>query len=129
MPLVRITLPKGSSAEDKVTLAEQAYQAMRETIGIPEHDKFIVLQEQEPGTLFIDPQFLGVERSSQGMIVEITLRQGRSVEKKQALYRTIADRFHQYVGVRKEDITIVLRENDGADWSFGNGVAQFVGKS
>jgi hypothetical protein len=28
--------------------------------------------------------------------------------------------------VRKEDLLIVLHENDSADWSFGAGVAQYV---
>jgi len=28
--------------------------------------------------------------------------------------------------VRAEDLLIVLHENDLADWSFGNGVAQYV---
>ena len=28
--------------------------------------------------------------------------------------------------VRAEDLLIVLHENDTADWSFGNGVAQYV---
>jgi hypothetical protein len=28
--------------------------------------------------------------------------------------------------VRPEDLLIVLHENDLADWSFGNGVAQYV---
>jgi hypothetical protein len=28
--------------------------------------------------------------------------------------------------VRREDLLIVLHENDTADWSFGNGVAQYV---
>jgi hypothetical protein len=28
--------------------------------------------------------------------------------------------------VRAEDVLIVLHENETADWSFGNGVAQYV---
>lgn len=126
MPLVRISLPYGRSHTEKETLAEQVYQAMRETIDIPENDKFVVVNEQQPGTLFIDFNFLGVRRSTAAMIVEITLRHGRTVEKKQALYRQITDRLHQHLNVRREDVMIVLRENDASDWSFGNGVAQYV---
>jgi hypothetical protein len=48
------------------------------------------------------------------------------VEKKQALYREIARRMSLTGLVRAEDLLIVLHENDLADWSFGNGVAQYV---
>ena len=58
--------------------------------------------------------------------VEITLRRGRPVEKKQALYREIAERMAATGLVRREDVLIVLHENETADWSFGNGVAQYV---
>jgi phenylpyruvate tautomerase PptA (4-oxalocrotonate tautomerase family) len=58
--------------------------------------------------------------------VEITLRRGRPTEKKQTLYREIARRMSATGLVHAEDILIVLRENDTPDWSFGNGVAQYV---
>jgi phenylpyruvate tautomerase PptA (4-oxalocrotonate tautomerase family) len=58
--------------------------------------------------------------------VEITLRRGRPPEKKQALYREIAQRMSATGLVRAEDLLIVLHENDTADWSFGSGVAQYV---
>jgi hypothetical protein len=45
---------------------------------------------------------------------------------KQALYREIAERMSATGLVRPEDLLIVLHENDMADWSFGNGVAQYV---
>jgi phenylpyruvate tautomerase PptA (4-oxalocrotonate tautomerase family) len=60
------------------------------------------------------------------MFVEITLRRGRGVVQKQALYREIAERMSATGLVRPEDLLIVLHENDTADWSFGNGVAQYV---
>jgi 4-oxalocrotonate tautomerase len=42
-------------------------------------------------------------------------------------YREIAAQRMSATGlVRPEDLLIVLHENDTADWSFGNGVAQYV---
>jgi hypothetical protein len=32
----------------------------------------------------------------------------------------------ELAGVRPEDVTIVLNENGLADWSFGNGIAQYA---
>jgi hypothetical protein len=42
------------------------------------------------------------------------------------VYREIAQRMSATGLVRAEDLLIVLHENDTADWSFGNGVAQYV---
>ena len=78
------------------------------------------------GDLVADPGYLGVTRSGHPVFVEITLRRGRPAEKKQALNREIAQRMSATGLVRAEDLLIVLHENDTADWSFGNGVAQYV---
>jgi 4-oxalocrotonate tautomerase len=42
------------------------------------------------------------------------------------VYREIAQRMSATGLVPPEDLLIVLHENDTADWSFGNGVAQYV---
>ena len=99
---------------------------MRAAIQIPENDRFVAIREHAAGDLMAGPEFLGVARSGHPIFVEITLRRGRSVEKKQALYREIAGRLAATGLVRAEDVLIVLRENDTPDWSFGSGVAQYV---
>jgi phenylpyruvate tautomerase PptA (4-oxalocrotonate tautomerase family) len=86
----------------------------------------VAIREYAAGDLIADPGFLGVARTGHPIFVEITLRRGRTVEKKQALYREIARRMAATGLVQPADVLIVLRENDLADWSFGNGVAQYV---
>jgi phenylpyruvate tautomerase PptA (4-oxalocrotonate tautomerase family) len=51
---------------------------------------------------------------------------GRTVEAKQAFYKAVADGLHDRAGMRREDVVISLVEVTRADWSFGNGVAQYV---
>jgi 4-oxalocrotonate tautomerase len=126
MPLVRISLKDGRTREEKRALADAVYEAMRETINIPENDRFVAISEHAEDALIADPNFMGIDRSDNPVFVEITLRQGRTVELKQALYRKIAENLAGVAGIRKEDVLIVLRENDLADWSFGNGIAQYV---
>jgi hypothetical protein len=48
------------------------------------------------------------------------------VERKQSLYRRIAGRLNAELGVRIEDVFINLVEVKKENWSFGNGVAQYV---
>jgi hypothetical protein len=79
-----------------------------------------------PGDLVADRGYLGVARSEHPAFVEITLRRGRPTERKQALYREIAQRMSATGLMRAEDVLIMLKENDTADWSFGNGVAQYI---
>ena len=65
-----------------------------------------------PGDMIADPGYLGVARSEHPVFVEITLRRGRPTEKKQALYREIAQRMSATGLVRAEDMLIVLHENE-----------------
>src|SRR6188508_1058253 len=120
MPLVRIELKRGKSAEYRRALTEGVYAAMREAIGIPENDRFIVVNEHDADNLSCDRHYLGIERSDDLVIVQITLRRGRSVEAKQALYRAIAEQFSRAPGVRPADVFVTLVENGPEDWSFGD---------
>ena len=126
MPLVTLSLEAGRTREQKRQLADAVYEALRAAVQIPENDRFVAIREHAAGDLIADPGYLGVARSEHPVFVEITLRRGRPAEKKQALYREIAKRMSATGLVRAEDLLIVLHENEGADWSFGNGVAQYV---
>jgi 4-oxalocrotonate tautomerase len=51
------------------------------------------------------------------------------VELKQRFYRAVADGLHDELKLRCEDVFINLVEVNKEDWSFGNGVAQYVPKA
>jgi phenylpyruvate tautomerase PptA (4-oxalocrotonate tautomerase family) len=126
MPLVRIELRRGKPPEYRRALADGIYAAMRETINIPENDRFIVISEHDADNLSYDRHYLGIERGDDFVTVQIALRRGRSVEAKQALYRSITNNLARAPGVRPEDVLITLLENGPEDWSFGSGVAQYI---
>ena len=111
--------------EDTATLTWMANMAALEfhvhQWRLDEHD-----QPPPSDRLVIDPTYLGIERGSDALIVQITMRAGRTVEKKKALYRAIAGNIHDRLGVRREDVMVVLTENELIDWSFGNGESQYV---
>ena len=54
---------------------------------------------------------------------EIKLNEGRTLEMKKAFYEALAERLHQELGLRLEDIFINLVEVKKENWSFGNGIA------
>ena len=121
MPLVRISLRSGKSPSFLESIGEAIHQAMVETINVPPDDRFQIFSEHSPEALVCDPGYLGIERSEDAIVIQITLNAGRTLEKKRALYRTIAEKLGRDPGLRKEDILINLVEVPKENWSFGNG--------
>ena len=125
MPLVRIDMLKGRTDAQVAAIGEAVQRAMVETINVPERDRFQVINEHAPGRLVYNDAYLGVKRTDGIVIVQVFLSKGRTTEMKQAFYASLAAKL-EAAGVRREDITIIFVENTREDWSFGNGVAQYV---
>jgi phenylpyruvate tautomerase PptA (4-oxalocrotonate tautomerase family) len=125
MPLVRISHRAGVTDAHRQALSDGVQEAMESTINVPANDRFHILTEHAAGLIF-DPHYLGIERSPDWVAIQITLRKGRTVEMKQALYRRIVANLAEQPGLRPEDVLICLVENELADWSFGHGEAQYV---
>ncbi|MFW3506030.1 MULTISPECIES: tautomerase family protein [Aerococcus] len=126
MPLVRIDLLEGNTAEFKSQLGELVYESMLETIGIPEEDKFVVVNDLKAEELIFSTNYLGVDRTDGIVIIQITMNEGRTTEVKKALYKTVADNLNNQLDIRKEDVFINLVEVNKENWSFGNGIAQYA---
>jgi len=126
MPLVRISLVKGKPAQYRRKVGDAVHRALVETIGIPELDRFQLITEHEPGDIVYDSNYLGIARTSDVLIIQITLSFGRTLEQKRALYRQLAARLAAAVGLRPEDAWINLVEVAKENWSFGNGVASYA---
>jgi len=126
MPLARIDLPTGKPPEYGRAVADAVYEAMIATLNVANNDRFQVISEQTRETLLIDPTYLGIERSTDALIIQLTLSEGRTVEVKKAFYKAVADGLHERLGLRREDVFINLVEVKKENWSFGNGVAQYV---
>jgi 4-oxalocrotonate tautomerase len=126
MPLVEIHLSERRTPAERERLAAAVHEALVAALGIPEHDRFQLLCAVSGANAFIDPSYLGVERSADFVVVRITLRRGRSHDVKRALYSAITERARAAVGTRPEDVLVVLCENEAIDWSFGGGVAQYA---
>jgi len=126
MPLVRISLLRGKPEGFGRKVGEVVYQAMRDTLNVPVKDKFQLISEHAPDSLVYDPDYLDIERSDGFIAIQITLSEGRSVEMKQAFYRRIAEELQRKLDVRPQDVFVNLVEVKKENWSFGNGIAQYV---
>ncbi|VVQ16910.1 hypothetical protein PS925_04217 [Pseudomonas fluorescens] len=126
MPLVRIDIKQNPDPTFAKRIGEHIYAALRSCIDVPEHDNFQILTEHDSQHFVYDPQYLGIQRSDGVVFIQITISEGRTVEKKQLLFKTIAESLHTQLAVRLEDVFINLVEVKKENWSFGNGFAQYV---
>jgi 4-oxalocrotonate tautomerase len=126
MPLVRISLMKGKPEGFGKKVGEVVYRAMADTINVPEKDNFQIITEHDKNSLIYDPSYLNIPRTDGIVVIQITLNEGRTVDLKKALYKTIAERLHAQLGIRMEDVLINLVEVKKENWSFGNGIAPYA---
>ena len=126
MPLVRIDLQKGKDASYRQKAGRVVYEAMLATINVPKDDRFQIIAEHDSSNFIFDPDYLGIHRTGELIMVQMFLNEGRTVAQKQALYKAIADGLSEALGIRKEDVFITLVDVKKENWSFGNGIAQYA---
>lgn len=126
MPLVRISLREGKSEPYRRALAGGVHQAMVEAIEIPSQDRFQIVTQHSANDLIYDPTYLGVQRSDDIVMVQITLSAGRKPGQKRKLFQRMAEILAKDPGLRPQDLMINLVETAWENWSFGNGEAQYT---
>ena len=126
MPFVRISASAGLGTDRCQVIGDVVHDAMVDTIGIPAADRFQLIDVHSDAMRLYDRHYLDIERGNDCVFIEITLRHGRTPAMKRALYKAIADGTHARLGLRRQDVMIVLRENELIDWSFGDGEAQLA---
>ena len=126
MPLTRVSLRRGKPAAHRKAILEGLYQAMRETFGVPDGDRFMVVTEHDEDDFVYDASYLGIKRSDDLVIIQLTISNTRPRAQKQQLYRRIVELLTKNPGLRAEDIFINLVEVLPENWSFGEGIAQYV---
>jgi phenylpyruvate tautomerase PptA (4-oxalocrotonate tautomerase family) len=125
MPLTRIDLIKGKPEHYRRAIGEAVYQGLL-SIGVPRDDRFLIITEHEPANFIFANSYLGVDHTEDLVMIQTTFNEGRTTAQKQALFKAIADGIHAATGLRKGDIFVNLVEVKRENWSFGDGVAQYV---
>jgi len=121
MPFARIDLAKGKNAEYRSTLADVVYQGIVNVLKAPDGDRFVVVGEHEPDNLIYDPNFLGMKRSSDFILIQVTSTVGNNKEAKLAFYKYVVEELKNKLSVRPDDVMLNLVFVDRSDWSFVNG--------
>lgn len=126
MPLVRISLLRGKSRAYRSAIAENVYEALHESFNVPEDDRFMVITEHDPEELVFSRSYMGIARTDEFVLIQLTVSNTRTQAQKNALYARIVERLQQNPGIGPDDVMISLVEGDKGNWSFGRGMAQYV---
>ncbi len=126
MPLVRIDLREGKTEQYKKALADGVHRALVEGAAAPADDRFQVITEHPASDIIHDANYLGIPRTNNIVMVQITLSAGRKLAQKRKLFQRMAEILAENPGLRREDLMINLVEVAWENWSFGNGEAQYA---
>jgi len=121
MPFVRTNVHQDTPQSQREAIVQGIHQALVDSIGMPQDELFNLVADYRPDQFWCSRTFNGVARSDRVVVVEITMRRGRSDAMKRALYAAIAQNLQAKAQVDPADILIFMHENDYSDWSVGHG--------
>jgi phenylpyruvate tautomerase PptA (4-oxalocrotonate tautomerase family) len=121
MPFVRIELLAGKTTSFKHALLDEVHAALVEAFRIPDHDRTQRLFELQPDA-FEFPK----DRRPDPILIEIACFTGRSTAAKQLLYRRMAERLQQRLGVEPRNVCVVLKEVPRQNWGFAGQAADQI---
>jgi len=111
MPLVKINILKGKTAEYKKTVFDCVHQGLMEGLGISDWDRFQRIVEFDHAD-FEAP----AEKSDNFMIIELTLFPGRTKEQKKAAIEIITAKLVAALSIAPEDVFIIITEPPLENW-------------
>ncbi|MBM6594187.1 tautomerase family protein [Microvirga pudoricolor] len=119
---MRTAVRKDTSRQTRDAIVSGIHQAMVDAIGMPEDELFNIVSEYDPKDFHYSRTFNGIARSDNLVLIEITMRRGRSDAMKREIYRLITVNLEKSSGISPKDVFIFVHENDYSDWSVGNGI-------
>ncbi|MGO4109498.1 tautomerase family protein [Paenibacillus sp. YAF4_2] len=126
MPFIRVSYREDQYEGKELSLISlEIHAALMEHFHVPVDDYFQLFHAHKPGEFFYSPSYLNVERTDRLLYIQITLKSGRTVEQKKSFYSELAQRLSK-IGIRAEDVFVVLVGTELEDWTFGSGIAQML---
>lgn len=124
MPFLRVDAYEGRSKEQVRELLDAIHRAILSAFGVTLRDRYQVYQEHSESNFIVQDTGLGIDRTKNVVFIGITSRQ-RTEEQKTNLYTKLVEEL-KACGIVQSDIVVSIVTNSDADWSFGNGRAQFL---
>jgi phenylpyruvate tautomerase PptA (4-oxalocrotonate tautomerase family) len=116
MPMVKIEMRQGKAAEYKKAILDGVHQALVSSFKIPDYDRHQKIYELEPQNMEIPSN-----KTADYIVIEITAFQGRSMDAKRNLYKNIVDELAARIGIKGDDVAIILHEVPLTNWGVRGG--------
>ena len=123
MPLVKVNLLNGRSAEEKDSIAASIQKPLVSTLEVSDANRYQLFNEYDAESFLHTSGYLGLTYTDQLLIIEITIREGDDDDHKKSLLAEI-NRDLVAAGVVAEDLFVLITEIGDANVSFGKGLAQ-----
>tara|TARA_B100001750_G_C15029043_1_gene360879 strand:+ start:150 stop:515 length:366 start_codon:yes stop_codon:yes gene_type:complete len=120
MPFITITLLEGKGKEYIKAVTDGINSAVIKTMDFPDDDRYQVVHQVSKDCLQYQ------NRTDDRIMMHLVMRSGRSNESKQAFYKKAVENLSKNPGIKPENIFITITENHDIDFSFRDGIAQFV---
>ena len=120
MPFVTITLLEGKGKEYIKAVTDGVNSAVIETMGFPDDDRYQVVHQVSEDCLQYQ------NRTNDRVMMHLVMRAGRPNKLKQAFYKKVVQNLFKSPGIKPENVFITITENHDVDFSFRDGIAQFV---
>ena len=114
MPLVRVEMIKGKTAEYKKTVLDCIHVGLMESLGIENWDRFQRIVEIPREDFETAP-----DKTIDFMMIELTLFPGRTKEQKGDAIKTITSKISDSLGIAPTDVFIVINEPPLENWGMG----------
>ena len=111
MPQIKIYGLQKNIEPKRFALSHAIHLALTESIGTPSQkrfQRFIILEPEN----FIFPS----DRTEDYLIIEISMFEGRSIETKKKLIRTLQQRITETTDIKPQDIEITIFETPKVNW-------------
>jgi phenylpyruvate tautomerase PptA (4-oxalocrotonate tautomerase family) len=125
VPLVRFDVVEGRNDNEIKDLLDAAHRAMLSAFHVPANDRYQIYHEHPPSHVVAEDTGLGIRRTSNLVVVSVTSRE-RTPEMKEKFYTELCRELKESCSIDPSDVIVSIVTNSAADWSFGNGKAQFI---
>jgi len=125
MPLLIFEVIEGRSEAELKTLLDAAHRAVLSAFEVPQRDRYQIVHENKAHHMVIEDTGLNLARTRDLVVVRV-ITSPRAEEQKQRFYADLSRELKESCGIESSDLMVSITTNGKGDWSFGNGVAQYL---
>lgn len=125
MPLLIFDVIEGRSDAQLQTLLDAAHRAVLSAFEVPVQDRYQIVHENKAKHMVIEDTGLNLTRTRNLVVVRV-ITSPRPEQQKQQFYAELSRELKESCGIEGSDLMVSITTNSKGDWSFGNGVAQYL---